>query len=117
MTKYTYDASNTWASQDLIQSVSMDAGSGLRTPYCRVGFAYFSRVLVTNVYHIVDHGTLDEQPYHTYLWNDKSGGKGPEECMSIFLDFITKCKTGAKRMVIECDGCGGQVPFTASTIL
>ena len=87
----------------------MDAGSGLKTPFCRVGFAYFSRVLVTNIYHIVDHGTTDKQPYHSYLWNDTSGGKGPDEMCSIFLDFIKRNRTGAKRLVAECDGCGGQI--------
>ena len=107
---YIYDADVEWCSVDVIQSISMDAGSGLRTPFCRVGFAYFSRVLVTNVYHIiVDHGTRDPQPYHAYLWNDSIGGKGPSEIMSIFLDFIKKAKTGAKRLVVECDGCSGQV--------
>ena len=107
--KYTYDRFAEWSSRDIIQSISMDAGSGLRTPACRVGFAYFSRVLVTNVYHIVDHGSLDRQRDHVYLWNDRIGGKGPEECMSIFLAFIQSARTGAKRLVIEVDGCGGQV--------
>ena len=107
--KYAYYQEIEFSSKDIIMSISMDAGSGLRTPFCRVGFAYFSRVLVTNVYHIVDHGTTDKQPYHVYMWNDKAGGKGPEEVMSIFLDFIKANKTGAKRLVIECDGCGGQV--------
>lgn len=87
----------------------MDAGSGLHTPFCRVGFAYFSRVLPTNVYHIVDHGTRDRQPYHVYLWNDLIGGKGPDEIISIFLDFIQACKTGARRLALEVDGCNGQV--------
>ena len=87
----------------------MDAGSGLRTPFCRVSFAYFSRVLVTNVYYIVDNGTTDRQPYNAYLWNDRIGGKGPDEIISIFLHFIQTRRTGAKRLVIEADGCGGQV--------
>ena len=47
--KYIYDSEVPYASKDLIQSIIMDAGSGLRTPFCRVGFTYFSRVLVTNV--------------------------------------------------------------------
>ena len=109
LTKYDYDADVEWCSKDLVQSISMDAGSGLRSPFCRVGFAYFSRVLVTNVYHIVDHGTRDVKPYAAYLWNDKAGGKGPSECMSIFIDFITKHRTGAKRIVLEVDGCSGQI--------
>ena len=90
-------------------SLSMDAGSGLRTPFCRVSFAYFSRVLVTNVYYIVDHGTTDRQPYHTYIWNDLVGSKGPDEIIEVFLHFIKNRRTGAKRLVIEADGCGGQV--------
>ena len=83
LTTYVYDPSVEWASLDIIQSISMDAGSGLRTPFCRVGYAYFSRVLVTNVYHITDHGARVPKPYHVYLWNDKVGGKGPSEIMSI----------------------------------
>ena len=94
---------------DIIQSISMDAGSGLRTPFCRVGYAYFSRVLVTNVYHITDHGARVPKPYHVYLWNDKVGGKGATEIMSTFLHFIQAARTGAKRLVIEADGCSGQV--------
>ena len=86
----------------------MDAGSGLRTPFCRVGFAYFSRVLVTNVYWITDHGTKDDQAYHCYLWNDKVGGKGPSEIISMFLDFLQAARTGAKRLAVELDGCNGQ---------
>ena len=104
-----YDDSVAWCSKDIIQSVSMDAGSGLKTPFCRVGFAYFSCVLVTNVYHICDHGSLDRQPNHVYIWNDKIGGKGPDEIISIFLHFLKTNKTGAKRLVVECDGCSGQV--------
>lgn len=112
--KYVYDPTVEFASKDIIQSISMDAGSGLRTPFCRVGFAYFSRVLVTNVYHIVDHGLRRQpgqpyQPYHAFLWNERAGGKGPEEMCSIFLRFITENKTGAKRCVVECDGCSGQI--------
>ena len=87
----------------------MDAGSGLRTPFCRVSFAYFSRVLVTNVYYIVDHSTTDRQPHNAYIWNDRVGSKGPEEIISIFLHFIKTRRTGAKRLTIEADGCGGQV--------
>ena len=109
LTKYHYNDSVEWASLDLVQSISMDAGSGLRTPYCRVGFAYFSRVLVTNVYWITDHGALDDKPNHCYLWNDKIGGKGPSEIMSIFLNFLQAARTGARRLVVECDGCSGQV--------
>ena len=50
-----------------------------------------------------DHGTRDPQPYHCYLWNDKVGGKGPSEIMSIFLHFIKAAKTGVRRLVVECD--------------
>ena len=57
----------------------------------------------------MDHGTTDKQPYHAYLWNDTSGGKGPEEMCSIFLDFVKRNRTGAKRLVLECDGCSGQI--------
>ena len=86
---YVYNPDVEWASLDIVQSISMDAGSGLRTPFCRVGFAYFSRVLVTNVYHITDHGARVPKPYHVYLWNDKIGGKGPSgEIMSIFYIFF-----------------------------
>lgn len=99
--KYHYDPRVEWASKNTIQSISMDAGSGLRSPFCRVGFAYFSRVLVSNIYHIVDHGTKDPKPYSAYLWNDKAGGKGPSEMMSIFIDFIRRHKTGSKRLVIK----------------
>ena len=108
LTKYSYDNTIPWASKDILQSISMDAGSGLRTSMCRVGFTYFSRVLVTNVYHIVDHGTTAKQPYHVYLWNDLIGGKGPSEIISIFLHFLKTNRTGAKRLVIEVDGCSGQ---------
>ena len=49
------------------------------------------------------------KPYHTYLWNNTSGGKGPEEMCSILLQFIVKHRTGVKRLAIECDGCSGQL--------
>ena len=112
LTKYDYDPNVPWNSKDVIQSISMDAGSGGKTPFCRVGFTYFSRTLVTNFYHIVDHGlrhpSREMQPYHTYLWNDQVGGKGPSEIMSIFLDFMQAARTGATRLVVEVDGCSGQ---------
>ena len=107
--RYAYDPEVEWASRDIIQSISMDAGSGLRTPFCRVGFAYFSRVLVTNVYHIVDHGATDRQSDFVYLWNELCGGKGPDECLSMFMDFIQAGRSGAKRLVVEIDGCNGQI--------
>ena len=107
--KYEYGADIPWASKNIIQSISCDAGSGLKAPFCRVGYAYFSRVLVTNVYHICDHGAKSKQPNSAYLWNDTAGGKGPAECISIFLDYIMKNRTGAERLVVELDGCSGQL--------
>lgn len=92
LAKYDNDNDVERCSRDLIQSISMDAESGSRTPSCRVSFAYFSRVLywvlVTNVYWIVDHGTRSPKLYHCYLWNDKIDGKGPSEVMSILLHFM-----------------------------
>ena len=45
LAKYDNDNDVERCSRDLIQSISMDAESGSRTPSCRVSFAYFSRVL------------------------------------------------------------------------
>ena len=87
---YNYNQRVEWASRDLIQSISMDAGSGLRTPFCRVAFACFSRVLVT---------PLDPNLTMCTSGTTRLTTRVLTRSCHIMSIFITKSKTGTKLLV------------------